>query len=877
MRAARIFVLFFLTLLPGALWAADPPPETTPAAAAPAATPAAKAGTEAAGDKTKTQPKAGKMSRREEKAAIEKLSQQYKDWLAEVDVLITKEEKWTFLRLDKDYQRDAFIKRFWEVRDPIPGTPRNEFYDRWVERMEEAKERFKTLNDDRSRILLLNGEPAGTFVSNCSTLLWPLEAWYYAGSDRVGEEFLVVFYRKWGAGLYRIWNPLEGLDVLFVDTGVGAGNGNNHSTSEIANGCINGDRLAGAINWVASRTMDYTLLQAKMESRPEGPRGEWVASFGAYSTDIAPDAALLKASLDVDFPGRHQNRTAVQGVINVTAGDATQAKLGEHVSYDFLINGEVLQERKLFDSFRYKFDFPGTEAAGTRLPIVFQRYLRPGDYTFIVKLEDINSGKVFREERKLTVPAVDKALPPPPPTDMEAAAAKLLEEANAAISNGETTVKLIQPHGELQSGMLRFDTLTTGADIASVTFALDGKPILTKKKPPYSVELDLGRLPRTRKLAVTAFDKGGVQLASDELLVNSAAHRFKVRLAEPRRGQKYVNSLLAQADVDVPDGDSVERVELYLNEEKIATLYQPPYTQPIVLTKNQPLSYVRAVAYLPDGNSTEDLVFVNAPDYLENLDVQFVELYASVLDRAGHPVGNLKQKDFSVLEDNKPQEIARFEKVTDLPIHAAVALDISASMEPNLAKAQQAALSFFQSIIKPKDRAAVVVFNDHPNLTVKFTNDTKALAGGLAGLKAERGTALYDTLVFTLYYFNGIKGQRTLLLLSDGKDEGSRFSYEDTLEYVRRAGVIIYTIGIGKDVDKRKMEKIAEETGGRSFFVKDADALEGIYATIEKELRSQYLIAYQSGNTTGANDFRSVELKVAQPGLEAKTMRGYYP
>jgi len=880
MRAARIFLLFILTLLPGALWAADPPPETTPAPAAPAAgapAAAAKAGTEAAGDKTKTPQKAGKMSRREEKAAIDKLSQQYKDWLAEVDVLITKEEKWTFLRLDKDYQRDAFIKRFWEVRDPIPGTPRNEFYDRWTERLEEVKERFKTINDDRARILLLNGEPAGTFVSTCGTMLWPLEAWYYAGSDRVGEEFLVVFYRKWGAGLYRIWNPLEGLDVLFIDTAGGAGNGNNHSTGEIANGCINGDRLAGAINWVASRSMDYTLLQAKMESRPDGPHGEWVASFGSYSTDVSPDAVPLKASLDIDFPGRHQNRTAVQGVITVTAGDATQAKLGEHVSYDFLINGEVLQERKLFDSFRYKFDFPGNETAGTKLPIVFQRYLRPGDYTLIVKLEDINSGKVFRTEQKLIVPAVDKALPPPPPTDMEAAAAKLLEEANAAISNGETTVKLIQPHGELQAGMLRFDTLTTGTDIASVTFALDGKPILTKKKPPYSVELDLGRLPRTRKLAVTAFDKGGVQLASDELLVNSAAHRFKVRLSEPQRGKKYVSSLLAQADVDVPDGDSIERVEFYLNESKLATLYQPPYTQPIVLTKNQPLSYVRAVAYLPDGNSTEDLVFVNAPDYLENLDVQFVELYASVLDRAGHPVNTLKQKDFSVLEDNKPQEIARFERVTDLPIHSAVAIDISASMEPNLAKAQQAALSFLQSIIKPKDRAAVVVFNDHPNLTVKFTNDTMALAGGLAGLKAERGTALYDTLVFTLYYFNGIKGQRTLLLLSDGKDEGSRFSYEDTLEYVRRAGVIIYTIGLGKDVDKRKMEKIAEETGGRSFFVKDADGLEGIYATIEKELRSQYLIAYQSGNTAGSNDFRTVELKVAQSGMEAKTMRGYYP
>jgi len=327
----------------------------------------------------------------------------------------------------------------------------------------------------------------------------------------------------------------------------------------------------------------------------------------------------------------------------------------------------------------------------------------------------------------------------------------------------------------------------------------------------------------------------------------------------------------------VPDGDSIEHVDFYLNENKVATLFQPPYQQPIVLPRNQPLSYVRAVAYLPDGNSTEDLVFVNAPDYLENLDVQFVELYASVLDRAGHPVTNLKQKDFRVLEDGKPQTVARFERVSDLPIHAAVALDISASMEPNLSKAQQAALSFLQGTIQPKDRAAVVVFNDHPNLTVKFTNDVKSLAGGLAGLKAERGTALYDTIVFTLYYFNGIKGQRAMLLLSDGKDEGSRFSYEDALEYARRAGVIIYTIGLGKDVDKKKMEKFAEETGGRSFFVQNASDLTGIYATIEHDLRSQYLIAYQSGNTTGSTEFRTVELKVSQPGLEPKTMRGYYP
>ncbi|HJX26938.1 MAG TPA: VWA domain-containing protein, partial [Thermoanaerobaculia bacterium] len=408
------------------------------------------------------------------------------------------------------------------------------------------------------------------------------------------------------------------------------------------------------------------------------------------------------------------------------------------------------------------------------------------------------------------------------------------------------------------------------------TFALDGKPVLTKKKPPYSVELDLGSLPRPRTLTVSAFDVAGQQIAGDEMLVNSAGHRFRVRLVEPRRGQRYENSLLARTELEVPDGNTLDRVELFLNETRVATLYQAPWTQPIILPKNE-VAYVRAVAYLSDGNSTEDLVFVNSPDYIEQVDVDLVELYTTVLDRGGHPVEGMEAKDFSVTEDGTKQEIVRFEKVTDLPIHATVALDVSASMDKSMDQAQAAALQFMQETIRPKDRAAVVLFNDRPTLTTKFTNDLTALAGGLAGVKAERGTSLYDTIVFSLYYFNGIKGQRTVLLLSDGKDEGSRFTYEDALEYARRAGVTIYTIGLGEDIDKKKLERISEETGGRFFQVEDASKLSGIYAAIEKELRSQYLIAYQSTNTSGSTEFRSVDLKVSKPGLEPKTMRGYYP
>jgi VWFA-related protein len=626
--------------------------------------------------------------------------------------------------------------------------------------------------------------------------------------------------------------------------------------------------------------MGYSMLQARFDARPDPPGGEWLAEFGSYSTDLPEAAQTFSAKLDFAFPGRYQNRTVVQGVMAVPAAEVTLAKIAEHRSYNFALTGEVLEGNKLFDRFRYKFDFPGADAdhgaaaQNGLLPLVFQRYLRPGDYTVILKLEDLNSGKLFRAERPLTVPRVEELAPPPPPSDPETA--RILEEANRAIGTGETTLKIVPPHGDLQTGMVRFDTLSTGAVIDRVTFSLDGKPVLTKKKPPFSVELDLGSLPRTRTLAATAYDAAGNVLTGDELLINSSGHRFDVRLVEPQKGKRYERSLLAQAEVQVPEGQTLDRVEFFLNDTRVATVYQAPFTQPILLDKDAPLTYVQTVAYLADGNSTYDLVFVNNPE-IEEVDVQYVELYTTILDRAGRPVEGLAEGDFTVFEDGVKQEILRFDKVEDLPIHAAIALDVSASMEGSIDEAKAAALQFFQQTIKPKDRAAFIPFNDRPALAVKFTGDLTKLAGGLAGLKAERGTALWDSIVFCLYYFNGVRGQRALLLLSDGKDEGSRFSYEDALDYARRAGVGIYVIGLGEDIDKKKLARIAEETGGRGFFVKSAAELPAIYAAIEKELRSQYLVAYQSSNTGGGTDFRAVELKVAKPGLEVKTMKGYYP
>ena len=313
----------------------------------------------------------------------------------------------------------------------------------------------------------------------------------------------------------------------------------------------------------------------------------------------------------------------------------------------------------------------------------------------------------------------------------------------------------------------------------------------------------------------------------------------------------------------------------------MATLYQPPFEQPILLPQATGLSYVRAVAYLADGNMAESVRFINAPDYIDELDVQFVELYAAVLDRKGNFVEGLEATDFTIKEDGVPQSVRRFEAIRDLPIRAGLVIDTSLSMQLVLGDVEKAAYRFVETVLQPRDRAALITFNDKPRLAVRFTNDPAVMAGGLAGLTAEGETALYDTLIYGLHYFSGLTGKRTLVVLTDGADSRSTYTYDDALEFARRAGVSIYVIGLGlsngQGEARSKMIRLAAETGGEAYFIDSAQQLGKIYEKIQHELRAQYLLAYQSSQNVDKDGFRELEVKVARPGLEVKTMKGYFP
>ncbi len=811
-------------------------------------------------------------------------------WLEEVGPLLGDEEREVFLALGRDYQREAFIERFWELRDPFPGTGRNEFRETWEARLELARSRYRRLDGDRAKTLLLAGPPRRTFTDPCPGELRPVEIWLYDRVEGLAGGFALFFVRGAGGSPdgWSHWSPLRGLPLSFGRPGSPLPS-EPAAMARLATDCPRGRDVVDAF----AQAVDWRMLNTRVDLVPR-PSGEWARAFLARTTDLPEGAELLPASVTLAFPGRHQSRTVVQGLITVPREAAATGALGERPTHSFIVDGEVLREGRLFERFRYRFDLPADEAAG-ELPLAVQRFLRPGEYDLIFRVRDVNSQHGFRIEFPVHVPAVPRAAeatavaeaPPPaaasgavaaPAANREGAAGPRLAEANAT---GGDWLLAIQPlPEELLTGRVRVEARAEGDGIERVAFLLDGQPVMAKTRPPYSVELDLGQAPRLRTLEAVAFGAGGRELARDRVPVNAGPHRFGVRLLEPQPGSRHSTSLRARAEVDLPRGQKLDRLEFFLNETRLASLYQPPFVQPILLPPSRDITYVRAVAYLADGNATEDLVFINAPPGMDRLRINFVELFTSVLDSKGQPVQGLEREEFTVLEEGREQTIARFELVRDLPIHAGVLLDASTSMLEELPEAIRGALRFFEGVIKPKDRAAVVVFNDAPRLTVPFTNRHDVLAGGLSGLEAEGETALYDSLVFTFHYFAGLRGKRVVILLSDGEDSHSRHSFDEALDFAKRTGVAVYAIGINlprrDTLVRSRLARLARETGGRPFFIQRAVELKKIYESIETELRSQYLLAYQSTHESGG-DFREVEVRVARQGLEAKTVPGYYP
>ena len=833
------------------------------------------------------------------------LDRRHADFLDTVDPILSDTERRVFGELRHAYQRDAFVQRFWAVRDPYPETPQNEFRERFERAVETAVQRFGDARDDRFESLLLHGEPLRTFRTTCD-LLRTLEVWHYPHSPAVRGEFYLIFLRQGGG--FRLWKAADGFSSLLAFATVSTDRA--AQIREIDRRCSRGGDLLSAFGLA----LDWQAMGAKAPE-PGRTNDEWALAFLDRSTETPDGAEALPAEITLRYPGRRGNRTVVQAIVGIDPAHLPEP--GDEARR-FVLDGEVLRRDELFESFRYRFEPRVRAASGeeTAIPLVTQRYLRPGPYRLVVKVRELEADRFFGGSAEIEVPLVrpeagqktrapsgpaagqKTRAPSGPeagrktraPSGSEAAVPDWLAEANSVSprfidSPDDHTVRIHPLPERLITGRVRVGADADGPDIHHLAFSLDGRELISKRRPPYQVEIDVGTAPRAHSLRVDAYDGQGGLLATDEVMINSGPHRFTVRLTSPQRGAAHTSSVRAVAEVEAPRHERLDRVEFFLNDTRTATLYQPPFEQPIGIDPAEPLSYVRAVAHLETGAWAEDLVFVNSRNLVEEVEVALVQLYTSVTDRSGTPVAGLVESDFEVFVDGEPQQLQRFDSAANQPIHAGILFDTSLSMDQRLEAAEEAALHFFELVLGPHDRACLITFNDRPELAVGFTGSREALAGGLADLVAEGETALYDSILYSLYYFGGLRGKRALILLTDGGDSSSEYRFDDVLEFARRSQVAIYSIGI--DIGQRellfrgRLQQLCNETGGRCFFITGASELPRVYERIETEVRSQYVLVFESPE--GERDaFRKVEVKLNDPrargrrGLKVQTIPGYF-
>ncbi|HSF42540.1 MAG TPA: VWA domain-containing protein [Thermoanaerobaculia bacterium] len=791
-----------------------------------------------------------------------------RSWIEKVSLLITPREKEAFLELPDDSSRQAFIKRFWEARDPHPETPRNEMEEVWEARLGEAEKRWGDVRDDRAQVFLLQGEPSLSFETRCGGATY--EVWSYKPRFQVKYGTVLVF-EKGRDGHAHLWRPAPGGPRVPVS----------------AQECADSQKMAQVTKWIQILGEGgYEAVLERTLSRPQVR--EWLSSFKPVSLGVPSGVETLPADLRVEYPGREDGRSLARVLIALPPGSVPETG-----ARDLLLVGELRRGDSLIEAFRYRFE---AEPRPEGCALAFERPLPPGPSSLRVKLEHPASRRAFVAEKEIVVPEapveVASVAGPTAAAGEPAAApdaARFFAEADASLRGTRPALRLIPPPGRLVAGSVRFEARADGGAgvpeedrIERVAFSLDGKPLLTRTRPPFLLEVDLGQAPRVRKLEAQGLNRAGEVVAKDELVLNGAAQELAVRLTEPRPGRIYRQSLRLRADVKAPADRPVERVELYVGERRVATLYQPPFSQPVALRAGEEAAYVRAVAFLADGSSAEDLVLLNAPNQPDRIDVRVVELYATVADAAGRPVQGIDPAIFQIFEDGIKQKVRVADQVADTPVRIVTLIDNSASMAPRMAATRGAALEFLRHTLRPQDQAAVISFNRSPRIAVGLTGNLQALEEGLSGLVAQSDTALYDSLIYSLYYLTGVKGQRAVLVLSDGLDQASDFRFEDALECARRAGLAVYSIGLdlpdgARGEAARRLARLSAETGGRSFFVQGTQSLPAVYDEIERDLRSQYRIVYQSSNSKADEAFRAVRVDVGKAGLAARTISGYYP
>ncbi len=280
------------------------------------------------------------------------------------------------------------------------------------------------------------------------------------------------------------------------------------------------------------------------------------------------------------------------------------------------------------------------------------------------------------------------------------------------------------------------------------------------------------------------------------------------------------------------------------------------------------------------GREAGDIEIVNA---------DLITLTVTVTDTYGRYVSGLDQKAFKVFEDKAEQEIEYFSD-DDAPVSVGVIFDVSGSMSGEKIRKAREALSRFIETSHGSDEYFLIAFNSRAQLLMDRTRDGDAVLNKLTFVETRANTALYDACYLGVEKVTrGAHQKRAILLISDGQDNNSRYTFSEVRRLLKESDVVLYSVGIlgGNDPGSSLgmegqaiLEELSAVSGGKAFFPNTSAEMDELFERIALELRHQYSIGYRPKNFTLDGKWRKLKVKVSPPRglprLFVRSREGYY-
>ena len=274
-------------------------------------------------------------------------------------------------------------------------------------------------------------------------------------------------------------------------------------------------------------------------------------------------------------------------------------------------------------------------------------------------------------------------------------------------------------------------------------------------------------------------------------------------------------------------------------------------------------------------------LFSQESETVESVDSSLVILNAKITDRSGRHVSGLGKQLFSVYEDGVKQTMEFFQ-AEETPFAAVILLDTSGSMGTNVSLARAAAIRFLDGI-RPDDAVAIYRFDSKVKLVQDFSN-SRDVSEKIFDLKSDGMTVLNDAVFEAARLLQKRPEKRkSIIVLSDGADTQSGRSADRALREAMEANAVIYTVDMSDpaqssaalNANRAVLKRFAERSGGTFVSSPGGVALRDAFASIVEELGVQYTIGFQPTNDKRDGKWRSLELRVARPGLTIRTRKGY--